>query len=54
MYLDTRGFVTVGKGKMLPDAASAVAIPFRSRATDARATQAEIRAEYDLIAGMEA
>lgn len=54
MYRGTRGFVTVGKGKMLPDAASAVAIPFRSRATDARATQAEIRAEYDLIAGMEA
>ncbi|MCO5125926.1 MAG: hypothetical protein M9957_00930 [Rhodobacteraceae bacterium] len=45
MYLDTRGFVTVGKGKMLPDAASAIALPFRYRATDALAAAAEIRAE---------
>jgi GH24 family phage-related lysozyme (muramidase) len=54
MYLDTRGFVTVGKGKMLPDAASASALPFRVRATDVPASDEEIRAEYDLIAGMEA
>lgn len=54
MYLDTRGFVTVGKGKMLPDADSAIALPFRNRATKVRATSAEIRAEYDLIVGMEA
>jgi GH24 family phage-related lysozyme (muramidase) len=54
MYLDTRGFVTVGKGMMLPDAASAIALPFRHHATDTLATAAEIRAEFDLIAGMEA
>ena len=54
MYLDTRGIVTVGKGKMLPDAASASALPFRVRATDVPASDEEIRAEYDLIAGMEA
>ena len=54
MYLDTRGFVTVGKGKLLPDSASASALPFRVRATDALASDSDIRAEYDLIAGMEA
>lgn len=54
MYLDTRGFVTVGKGKLLPDSASASALPFRVRATDALASDNDIRAEYDRIAGMEA
>lgn len=54
MYLDTRGFVTIGKGKMLPDADTAIALPFRNRATKVRATSAEIRAEHDLIVGMEA
>ncbi|WP_305566832.1 hypothetical protein [Tabrizicola sp.] len=46
--------MTVGKGKMLPDAARASALPFRVRATDVPAADEEIRAEYDLIAGMEA
>jgi hypothetical protein len=44
MYRGTRGFVTVGKGKMLPDADSAIALPFPNRATNVRATSAEIRA----------
>lgn len=52
MYLDTRGFVTVGKGKMLPAASDAVALAFLRQGTDVPATEDEIRAEYDLIAGM--
>lgn len=51
MYLDTRGFVTVGKGKLLSGVASAAALPFRRRATDVLATEGEIGVEYRLIAG---
>lgn len=54
MYLVTKGNVTDGKGKLLPDAESAVALPFRDRTTGNLASKDEIRAEYDLIAGMEA
>ncbi|MBJ2152715.1 hypothetical protein [Paracoccus sp. IB05] len=52
MYLDTRGFVTVGKGKMIPNADSAVSLPFRVRATGELAADEEIRAEFELIHGM--
>lgn len=52
VYLDTRGFVTVGKGKMLPAASDAVALAFLRQGTDVPASEDEIRAEYDLIAGM--
>ena len=52
MYLDTRGFVTVGKGKMLPTASDAVALAFLRQGTDVPASEDEIRAEYNLIAEM--
>lgn len=47
MHLDTRGFVTVGKGKIRSDAASASALRFRHRGTNSLASEEEIRAEYD-------
>ena len=53
MYLDSNGNVTVGRGKLLPDAASAAALPFRFRTTDLLASAAEIGTEFDLIAGIE-
>lgn len=53
MYLDTRGFVTVGKGKLLPDAESAMALPFRYRATGNLASADEISTEFELIDAME-
>lgn len=53
MYLDTGGNVTVGKGKLLQDAESAVALPFRHRATGNLASADEILTEFALIAGME-
>lgn len=52
MYLDSRGFVTVGKGKLLPDSDSAAALPFRRRAAQVLATADEVRAEYNVIAGV--
>lgn len=52
MYLDGGGNVTVGKGKLLPDADSAAALPFLYRGTGTPASADEIRAEHDLIAGM--
>lgn len=39
---------------MLPDADSAIALPFKNRATGSRASDEEIRSEYERIAGMEA
>ncbi len=50
MYLDTRGYVTVGVGLMLPDAAAAQKLPFviGSRA----ATADEIAAEYARVEAM--
>jgi GH24 family phage-related lysozyme (muramidase) len=35
VYLDTNGYVTVGYGRMLPDADSATAIPFKLNGSDA-------------------
>lgn len=53
MYLDSEGNVTVGKGKKLPNADSAAALPFLYTGTETLASDSEIRAEYDLIAGMQ-
>jgi SPP1 gp7 family putative phage head morphogenesis protein len=52
MYLDSVGNVTVGKGKLLQDATSAADLPFRYRGSDELATEEDIRAEYDRIAGL--
>jgi len=48
MYLDTRGYVTVGVGEMIPTAAAARHYPFYHRAPKSgqRATAAEIEAEF--------
>jgi len=46
MYVDTKGYVTVGIGKMLPSAAEAQKLPFTVRATGAAATQDEIAADF--------
>ena len=54
MYLDSEGNVTAGKGKKLSDADSAAVLPFLHDGTSAPASEDEIRAEYDLIAGMQA
>ena len=51
---ETCGFVTDGKGKMLPDATSASELAFPASATDIPAPDEEIRAGYDLIVGIEA
>lgn len=52
MYLDTVGKVTVGVGVMLPDAASATGLPFRTAGRVA--TVEEIRAEFARVSGMPA
>lgn len=50
MYLDTVGKVTVGVGRMLPDAGAAQALPFQ---TGGRAApSAEIAEEFARVAGM--
>lgn len=49
MYLDTRGYVTVGVGNMIPDANQAAAISFVHRDTGRAATATEIREEYSAI-----
>jgi GH24 family phage-related lysozyme (muramidase) len=46
MYLDTVGRVTVGVGKMLPDAAAAKALVFVRRADGAAASAAEIETDF--------
>ena len=45
MYRDTVGRVTVGVGLMLPDAATACALPFQT-AVGAAATSEQIAAEF--------
>ena len=52
MYLDTEDNVTVGIGTLLATSDAAAALAFRHRDTDELATEAEIRAEFDLIDGM--
>ncbi len=49
MYLDTRGFVTVGVGKMLPDVAAAQALGFVRRSDGQPATAAEIKADFERV-----
>lgn len=50
MYLDTVGFVTVGVGKMLPNASAARALAFVRRSDGAAATAEEITADYNQVA----
>jgi len=50
MYLDTVGRVTVGVGLMLPNATSAVALPFMNG--DRRATAEEIEKEFARISAL--
>ncbi|QHN03256.1 hypothetical protein FTO74_07670 [Granulicella sp. WH15] len=52
MYRDTVGKVTVGVGLMLPDAAAACALPFRSGA--GAATKEEIAAEFARVEALAA
>ena len=42
MYLDTKGLVTVGVGKMLPNVKSAIALPFYDKITRQQATAKDI------------
>jgi len=49
MYLDTRGFVTVGVGNMLPNAAAAQKLAFVKRKDSTAATADEIKAEFDAV-----
>ncbi len=49
MYLDTKGFVTVGIGHMLPSAEIAKDITFVNKLTGAVATKKEIEDEFALI-----
>jgi GH24 family phage-related lysozyme (muramidase) len=51
MYLDSRGFVTVGVGKMLPTPAEAVGIRFVHRGGLQPASAAEITAAYLAVRG---
>ncbi|MDE2101612.1 MAG: hypothetical protein KGL39_30480 [Patescibacteria group bacterium] len=52
MYLDTRGFVTVGVGNMLPIVEAATALPFQYNGTGA--TQDQIASDYFRVKGMAA
>jgi GH24 family phage-related lysozyme (muramidase) len=49
MYLDTKGYVTVGIGNMLPSASEAVKLSFVNRTTKNKATPAEITADFDAV-----
>ena len=49
MYLDTKGLVTVGVGKMLPDVATAQALAFVRRADGLAASAAEIEADFTAV-----
>jgi GH24 family phage-related lysozyme (muramidase) len=46
MYLDTKGLITVGIGKMLPNVAAAKALGFVRRSDGAIATAAEIEIDF--------
>ncbi len=50
MYLDTVAKVTVGVGKMLPDATAALALGFVRRDSGAKATADEIKRDYLAVA----
>jgi GH24 family phage-related lysozyme (muramidase) len=49
MYLDTKGLVTVGVGKMLPDVGAAQCLPFVVRATGAPAGASQIAADFNSV-----
>jgi GH24 family phage-related lysozyme (muramidase) len=49
MYLDTRGLVTVGVGKMLPHVAAAQKLPFVQRANGQPASAEQIAADFAAV-----
>ena len=49
MYLDTKSLVTVGIGKMLPNAAAAQQLPFVRRSDGKAATADEIKTDFDNV-----
>lgn len=49
MYLDTRGYVTVGVGKMLPDVATAQKLAFVVRTTKVAASAEEIKSDFEAV-----
>lgn len=49
MYLDTKGFVTIGTGHLLKDAEAAKKVPFVVRDTGVAATTKQIEDEFSLI-----
>jgi len=49
MYLDTKGLVTVGVGKMLRNEAAALKLPFVRRTDGQAATPAEITADFRAV-----
>ena len=49
MYLDTKGYVTVGVGHLLKDVEAAKKVPFTVRDTDVFATTKQIEDEFKLI-----
>lgn len=51
LYLDTRAYVTVAVGRMLPNVAAAQALPFQTNAGPA--TQDQIRADYERVCKMQ-
>ena len=51
LYVDTKGFVTVGVGRMLPDANAAAALAFVRNADNAPASAQEIKDEFAVVAG---
>jgi GH24 family phage-related lysozyme (muramidase) len=54
MYLDTKGLVTVGVGKMLPDATAAQELDFVRRADGGSATADEIAADFNTVSAQAA
>jgi GH24 family phage-related lysozyme (muramidase) len=53
MYLDTVGAVTVGVGRMLPDAVAAAKLAFLRNADQAAAAAQEIKDEFSVVHGKE-
>jgi hypothetical protein len=49
MYQDVKGLITIGMGNLIDPIGAALGLPFRKRRGGALATQAEIRAEWELI-----
>lgn len=52
IYLDTKGFVTVGVGHLISNAEAAKKLPFVRKDTGAKATAVEIEAEYNKVKGL--